>query len=350
MVSKSVGCDKTGQLDCLARETYQQEIFVASDTDVALLSGVPAMRGKNPLDNDEIRVTRDLIGRHAPGRLFVQGVVYPNGGPDALDDLQRLDEEMGVVGWKVYTPWGPTGEGFWLDDPTVGIPFLERVRRSSAKIVFCHKGIPWPIWKSEYASPRDIGPVAKRFPDLKFVVYHSAFDPKVPEGPLKAEGQGVDRLIKTCAEHGIGPSGNVYAELGGTWAVLMKRPVEAAHVIGKLLQQLGEDRILWGTDALFMGTPQSQIEAFRAFTIPEGLRDQFGYPALTAAAKAKIFGLSTARLFGVDPVQRRHVIAHDPITRRRDDRELRSVRRPSGFGPRTRREFFARLARREGRP
>src|SRR5690606_28787918 len=95
---------------------------------------------------------------------------------------------------------------------------------------------------------------------------------------------------------------NVYAELGSTWWHLLRRPDEAAHVLGKLLTAFGEDNILWGTDSIFYGSPQGQIDAFRAFQIPAELQERHGYPALTQRAKTKILGFNAARLYGIDPI------------------------------------------------
>jgi hypothetical protein len=72
-------------------------------------------------------------------------------------------------------------------------------------------------------------------------------------------------------------------------------------VLGKLLAAVGEDRILWGTDSIWYGSPQEQIAAFRAFEISAAFQQDFGYPALTAQAKAKIFGLNAATAYGIDP-------------------------------------------------
>ena len=36
---------------------------------------------------------------------------------------------------------------------------------------------------------------------------------------------------------------------------------------GDLIGAVGPDRLLWGTDSIWYGSPQSQIEAFRAFEI-----------------------------------------------------------------------------------
>jgi hypothetical protein len=72
--------------------------------------------------------------------------------------------------------------------------------------------------------------------------------------------------------------------------------------LGKLLFAFGEDNVLWGTDSIFYGSPQGQIDAFRAFQIPADLRDRFGYPELTRGVKAKILGWNAASLYGIEPI------------------------------------------------
>src|SRR5918995_3967139 len=98
------------------------------------------------------------------------------------------------------------------------------------------------------------------------------------------------------------PNSNVYAELGGTWWFVMRDPTVAAHTLGKLLTYVGEDRVVWGTDSIWFGTPQDQIQALRTFQISEELQERHGYPALTDELKAKIFGLSSAALYGIEPI------------------------------------------------
>jgi hypothetical protein len=70
------------------------------------------------------------------------------------------------------------------------------------------------------------------------------------------------------------------------------------------MKYVGEDNICWGTDCIAGSAPQSQIEALRAITIPKDMQDQFGYTELTTERKAKIFGLNSARVYGVDPTER----------------------------------------------
>ena len=107
--------------------------------------------------------------------------------------------------------------------------------------------------------------------------------PALPRVPLRLRDRRTPRVRTTptapastgsCAastEAGIGAGGNVYAELGSTWRTVMGDPDEAAHVLGKLLVAFGPERILWGTDSIWYGSPQDQIAAFRAFEITPGV-------------------------------------------------------------------------------
>ena len=113
---------------------------------------------------------------------------------------------------------------------------------------------------------------------------------KVPYDPDAPAGAG--RLVASLAAAGIGPGANVYAELGTTWYLMLRRPVEAAHVLGKLLRAVGPDRVVWGTDSIWYGSPQPLIDAFRTFEIPARMQEAYGYPPLTVETKAKILGVN----------------------------------------------------------
>src|SRR5680860_1485971 len=53
---------------------------------------------------------------------------------------------------------------------------------------------------------------------------------------------------------------------------------------------LCEDNVLWGTDSIWYGSPQDQIQAFRTFQISQALREAHGYPEITQQLRAKVFG------------------------------------------------------------
>jgi len=64
---------------------------------------------------------------------------------------------------------------------------------------------------------------------------------------------------------------------------------------------VGEDNVLWGTDSIWYGSPQDQIQAFRAFSISPELQEAYGYPALTDDVKSKILWRNAAALYRIDP-------------------------------------------------
>jgi predicted TIM-barrel fold metal-dependent hydrolase len=94
---------------------------------------------------------------------------------------------------------------------------------------------------------------------------------------------------------------------------LIRRPLEAAHVLGKLLLAVGPDNVIWGSDSIWYGPTQPAIDAFRAFQIPGELRDRYGYPELTPEIKAKILGRNAARLYGIDLEAARRRAASDDL-------------------------------------
>src|SRR4029079_19705827 len=113
---------------------------------------------------------------------------------------------------------------------------------------------------------------------------------------------------------------NGYFELGNTFQQLsMSDPVKCLHMLGQMSQTAGADHILWGTDCIWSGSPQSQIERLRRLRMTDELMNKFKYPQLTDAIKNQIFGLNAARLFNVDVKARRQAIRADRLTRIREE-------------------------------
>jgi len=344
-------CGEMDKIDCFAVEHYIREVFVNSDTSVAVLSALPGPTAVNGLNADEMAESMELINVMAQSkRMVIHAIVHPEEGPDELDRMEQVSEQYDIGAWKVYTPLN----GWRLDDPLIGIPFIEKARALGIKTICAHKGLPLAGFDAAFAAPDDIGIVAAAYPDVNFVVYHSAYELGVAEGPYDEAGLGIDRLIKTVLDNGIGHNtGNVYAELGSTWRLLMTSPDEAAHAVGKLVANLGEERVVWGTDSIWYGTPQDQIAAFRAFEISQMFQESYGYPALTDAIKAKIFGLNSAAIYGIDPEARLCAVSEDDIAKEKQALLIEPGRRIPTYrhiGPQTRRELFDFLRYNGGRP
>ena len=306
-------CGESDPRVCFDIEHFMTEFFLRSDTNMLVLSALPIAPAGSPLSPqimDETRRVAEALCHDE--RVLLHAQVLPNVGSlqanlDAMADRVR---RYPIKAWKVFTHYPDLythrGEGWWLDDhergvPKVGEAFIERAVSLGMPRIATHKGLSGG---SRFASPEDVGPAARKHPDARIIVYHSGFESRIAEGPYlnATKNVGVNRLIASLKEAGIGPGENVYAELGSTWWYVMKTPTQAAHVLGKLLKHVGEDNVVWGTDCLFYGSPQDQIQAMRAFHITEELQERYGYPALTKEVKGKILGLNSARLYGVDPV------------------------------------------------
>jgi predicted TIM-barrel fold metal-dependent hydrolase len=327
-------------------EVFIKDVFMDSDTDMMVLSFVPSTRDAEPVTiqaADAVRrIVEKLEGTH---RLLLHGRVNPNQAGD-LETMDELKERWGVSAWKTYTQYGPGGRGYFLTDD-VGVRFVEKARALGVKVICIHKGLPFGQRSYEHSQCSDIGPIAKRFPDVKFLIYHSGFVSSLAEQPYDpdAKRDGIDTLVHSLLESGVKPGSNVYAELGSTWRFLMRDPEQAAHAMGKLIRYCGEDNVLWGTDSIWYGSPQDQIQAFRAFQIAPALRAKHGYPEITPALRAKIFGLNGARVYGLSAAEVKKFAGRDRVAREKAAYLERPDPHFMTYGPKTRREFLSLLER-----
>ena len=342
-------CGEPDARACFSIDRFLQEVFAASDTSMVVLSGLPIAPEGSPQSMelmDEARRTADAVC--GDSRVLLQAQALPNVGDLSanLDAMSAAVDRFPIVAWKVFTNYPDlydgSGNAWRLDDgdpalAAVGGQFVEHAVSLGVPIITAHKGLSATLgYSSGHSSPVDLGPAARTHRDAKFVAYHSGWESDVVEGPYDdaTRDRGVNRLISSMIDAGIGPNENVYAELGTTWWALLARPDEAAHVIGKLLVHVGGDNVLWGTDSVFYGSPQDQIQAFRAFQISPEFQERFGYPALTDDVKRKVLGLNALRLHDVDPVNVRCEFT-------REELETARVTTPTAFhtnGPRTVRE------------
>jgi len=322
-------------------EVFIKDVFLDSDTDVMVLSFVPSTRADEPVTIQAADAVRRIVDKlEGTHRLLVHGRVNPN-HPGDLETMDELKERWRVSAWKTYTQYGPSGRGYFLTDE-IGTRFIEKARALGVKTICVHKGLPFGRQSYEHSQCSDIGVVAKRFPDVNFLVYHSGFVTSVTEQAYDQSGRrdGIDTLITSLLKNGVKPGGNVYAELGSTWRFLMRDPDQAAHALGKLIRHCGESNVLWGTDSIWYGSPQDQIQAFRTFQIAPALRERFGYAEITPSVRAKIFGLNAAKVYGLSPEEVRKYTSRDSISRERLAYREHPEPHFLTYGPKTRREFL----------
>ncbi|MDJ0942208.1 MAG: amidohydrolase family protein [Kiloniellales bacterium] len=345
-----VGRHGLGRVGLGGSEQFIKDIFLDSDTDMMVLSFIPSRREKELLTIQEADETRRIVEKlEGSRRLLLHGRANPN-QPGDLEGMDELAETWGVSAWKCYTQWGPDGRGFFLsDDP--GLEMIEKARELGVKNICVHKGLPFGRESYEHSLASDIGVVAKMYPDVNFLVYHSGFITGKSEGPYDPErGEGVDALIRSVEDNGVRRNANVYAELGSTWRFALRNPEMAAHIVGKLVKHIGEANVLYGSDCIWYGSPQDQIQAFRSFQISEEFQEAYGYPKMTPELRARIFGLNAARPYGLDVAEILKRARHDDLQRRRAEYRQDPDPHFRTYGPKTRREYLANLKARGGSP
>src|SRR5690606_18151853 len=131
-----------------------------------------------------------------------------------------------------------------------------------------------------FADVRDVAKAAKDWPNLTFVIYHAGYrlgDPARALAEFERTGriEWVSDLAEIPEKHGVT---NVYADLGQVFAqTMVAEPRVCAAILGTLIRGLGADHVCWGTDAVWTGSPQWQIEGLRRLEIPEDMRRRHGF-------------------------------------------------------------------------
>jgi predicted TIM-barrel fold metal-dependent hydrolase len=301
-------------------ENYLKEIYMDSDTKVALLSSAPF---DDPswylLFNDQLRDARKVVNSVAGTRRMLSHAVFTPGQDGWMDEVDKSIAEYKPDSWKGYTigdPLSPTSKGTaWrLDDEKLVYPFYEKAVKAGIKTICIHKGLlprdyeqSWPgVW--QHAAVDDLPKAAKDWPQLNFIMYHGALrvfleDPAYELDLFEKTGviRWVTDLAKIPQQHGVN---NVYGELGTTFATsAVSNPRFAAAVVGALVNGLGANRVVWGSDSVWYGSPQWQIEAMRRLEIPADMMKKQGWKTALGGADSRvknmIFGGNSATLYGM---------------------------------------------------
>jgi len=324
---------------------FIRSIYFDSQVTVGLISNVTAFvsgpSGINPgqpaLDVNDARTGeiltaaqtaagRDFINQLAGSRrAMAHGLLYV--GKGNLEYIQYQIDHHNPDAWKGYNISNAAKvdsgrmQQWQHDDENVAYPTFDLISKNvragklgpGGNIIAVHKGLARglpPLARNGY--PSDLPKALRDWPNLNFLTYHSCiqdtfFDDqalaeiRASEAGSRPLMDGVPNIDWTTPYAILtGPFKNSYAEIGTTFASsVVTFPTVTAHILGQLLMFKGPKHIVFGSDSLWYGSPQWQIEALWRFQIPDRIRERWGYPELDEQAKRNILGLNSAKLYGL---------------------------------------------------
>ncbi len=317
-------------MDDLKFANYLKEIYLDSDTKVACISGAPSeIPGDWFLTNEMKAKYRGIINSIAGSKRAFAHAIFTPGYPGWMDEIDRAIEVLKPDSMKGYTIGDNTNKHLskhpWLmDDEKLVYPAYEKFAKAGLKNVCVHKGLFPPSVAArfphllQHARIDDVAKAAKDWPQLNFVIYHGGY--RYAGGGRAEDAWGqfertgridwITDLAELPAKHGVK---NIYADLGQLFAqTTVVEPRLAAVMLAQLIKGLGVENVVWGTDAIWTGAPQWQIEALRRIEIPEDIQRKYGYAPLGPAdgpVKNAIFGENNARIYNYKPEQRAELVS-----------------------------------------
>jgi len=316
---------KEQTIDDLMFTNYLKEIYLDSDTKVACISGAPSEVPEDWFLTNEMKAQAraDVNGLAGGKRMFAHAIFTP-GYDGWMEQIDHAIADLKPDSMKGYTIGDNTNKNLskhaWrLDDEKLVYPAYEKFLKAGLRNVCIHKGLFPPSVEKQfphllaYSDVRDVGKAAKDWPQLNFIIYHGGYrfagGGNVADAWTQFEQSGriewVTDLSEIPAKFGVK---NVYADVGQLFAQsTIADPRVSAVMMGQLIKGLGVDHVCWGTDAIWTGSPQWQIEALRRLEIPEDLQKKYGLAPLGPAdgpVKTAVFGGNNARLYNFKPEQR----------------------------------------------
>lgn len=304
-------------IEHLKFDNYYKEVFLDSDTKIALISSAPSDDARDWfLTNEQMAAARTRVNGQAGNKRLMTHAIFTPGAPGWLEQLDA-SLELKPDSVKGYTVGDNTHKDTsrypWrMDDEAVAYKGYERMVKAGVRNVCVHKGLFGRTTAERfpnllpYADVRDVAKAARDWPQLNFIIYHSAYrlgDPAEALAEFERTGriEWTTDLAEIPEKHGVA---NVYGDLGQVFAqTMVAQPRVCAALMGTLVKGLGADHVCWGSDAVWTGSPQWQIEGLRRLEIPEDMQRKHGFKPLGAAdgpVKSAIFGGNNARLYGVD--------------------------------------------------
>lgn len=209
--------------------------------DVAICFGMQAAHIGFVVPNEYVA---DCV-RRDPDRLIGFAGIDP-ASPDALAELDRAVDELGLAGVKLGLPYA----GVHPHDERA-LAIFERAERRGLPVLLHTGTTPHPTAPLDYGHPRLIDDVARRFPELRIVMAHMGH-------PWERDAVVVARKHP-----------HVYADV----SALVYRPYQLWQALTCAIEYAADGKLLLGSDFPIVTTADT-IAGLRALTLP----NEFGPP------------------------------------------------------------------------
>lgn len=274
-----------------SEEANYELLFKQSPTDMAIVGSLAFGPSDEYDDPDYSLKINHRFAAAYPDRCIFGGGIQP-WGQDldyALDKIEWQVRELGAQSMKFY-PF------HWhADDVEYAYPLYEKCRSLGVKILQFHYCQPGDTTHNvEMQRPIGIQAPARDFPEMTFVMHHPM--------PLYFE--------ETLSIASRFP--NIYLVCSPLFQLSLVKPRLTQELVGQLLQWVGPDRLVYGSEGAMGGNTTRYVQAVMDFEISEDLRKGYGYPEVTREDKEKILALNIARVFGIDVDAKREALAAQP--------------------------------------
>jgi hypothetical protein len=121
------------------------------------------------------------------------------------------------------------------NDDDVGLAFIEKARKLGIRNIAIHKGLPFGQRSYEHSTCVDVGRVAKRFPDVNFLIYHSGFVTGKAEGAYdEKRTDGFVAIPSAALAYQWSTQARYYAELRSGFMRYLPIGALAVFALGQL--------------------------------------------------------------------------------------------------------------------
>ena len=169
--------------------------------------------------------------------------------PESLEDLRHIKEKKKIVGVKLH----PDYHGYDLNSK-VSREFIDKVAKQTPLILFHTSCMP----RTAFSSAEKICKIAKEYPETIFISAHLAGIYQNPLYPYFPNLEGVEKVLEYNLD-------NLYIDTAHYLMYVYEGVME------KVVDYIGADRIVFGTDIPLQGELQIKfaIEVIKKLSIPE---------------------------------------------------------------------------------